>query len=668
MLLIVAGLACSSEPGLPHAEGESLGVARQAATGTTVPPSDCSANDESLEDFSAACKQAMDGIEMPSFDCEGPASVEVPDTGSRPGANNAEFCDRPNVLNHECDPGSRFQVAVDQGDVKIVVHCRRKGNPAGTYNDIAMIAYNQRTGDTCFFQNTLTDMSSDMPSPKDGTQGRWKSPAEVQKVNCVRCHDNGPFIRDPYLTQLKGTPNTEQGRPEHDAIVKAQVNAAITGAIVPGSRDTGWNRTQPYRFVGKNFQKWTAYALSVKDGTISNVCTTCHRLGVSSSRTNSWGSPAFNTTDGTGLVLGLTATADLQARKNPHGLGGPVSPRGRESSPIWMYPTTSVYDAQAEAQARVVSTCANAITTGGTLPAGCSYARFAQGADCLGTSIQIETNGATHSVPSKTPQHVTIPLPTGGDIGFITWTSIHGPFVEQSRRIPLGSVGFDGSFIKIGATQVEAGWEGPPSALPRAGAGGRIDIVTFRDIQGIPDITQCGSTVSQIAALSGEFGLLEAPVDDGRMGIDSLSALIGAVASKGAPGMVPFVGLEEHSSSTWLTRRASRLTPYNDYGPFEAEAWSSGCNGWTPIYEATHVESRGDVVIAPPDRASKSRCFITGIGGDWSTTNAGGTVQSYAEIYYAPNGVHLHVQSAGDPAEPGFMPVSAYASCIQLRP
>ncbi len=68
-------------------------------------------------------------------------------------------------------------------------------------------------------------------------------------------------------------------------------------------------------------------------------------------------------------------------------------------------------------------------------------------------------------------------------------------------------------------------------------------------------------------------------------------------------------------------------------------------------------------MIASADRAARSRCFITGIAGNWTVTSANGTVQPYAEIYYAADGVHLHVASAD-----ARYPVSAYASCIQLRP
>ena len=72
------------------------------------------------------------GEDVPTFDCD--AGTEVPQTHLAGG-----LCDRPNVLNGVCDPGSRFQVLKETNDVAIVGHCRKKGNADHQYGDIAVI-------------------------------------------------------------------------------------------------------------------------------------------------------------------------------------------------------------------------------------------------------------------------------------------------------------------------------------------------------------------------------------------------------------------------------------------------------------------------------------------------------------------------------------------------
>jgi len=99
---------------------------------------------ESLRDYADACFKAT-GVDVPSFDCDDPASTFVPTTHAfdRNGnllsvtesadfvalyaklrANSGGRCDRPDQLNQECDPGSRFRVLVNTPDAFVVAHCR----------------------------------------------------------------------------------------------------------------------------------------------------------------------------------------------------------------------------------------------------------------------------------------------------------------------------------------------------------------------------------------------------------------------------------------------------------------------------------------------------------------------------------------------------------------
>src|SRR5262245_10724967 len=88
------------------------------------------AGDE-LQDYAHQCDLAI-GVTVPDFDCD--AGTEVPGQGSvfsGPSAtclsaSSTVTCDKPNRLNCQCDPGSRFQVLVRSDSAFIVAHCRKE--------------------------------------------------------------------------------------------------------------------------------------------------------------------------------------------------------------------------------------------------------------------------------------------------------------------------------------------------------------------------------------------------------------------------------------------------------------------------------------------------------------------------------------------------------------
>ena len=315
---------------------------------------------DTLTEFAQKCSASI-GVDVPAFNCDdGTLVPETNLTGTYPG----QFCDAPNVLNAVCDPGSRFQVLTQTNEAAIVAHCRKQNNADGFYGDIAVIQYNRINGATCFYQ-ALGILPANVTAPSEGNdpaQGRfpWLDPADTADINCVGCHDDGPFIRSPYLAQLRDEttnrlPGTNDG----------------TG---PWDQRLTWNKTLPYKFVGNDFQTWKVYSVSV-EGTGSG-CIQCHRLGVNSSHgTFSMG--------GTAQVLGLTATATQQAHKNPHSL----------AAPIWMKPGQIEYDSGAENQAFAAAVCATSLVKRANddssalpIPDGCSAVEYGQGDTC--TSIE----------------------------------------------------------------------------------------------------------------------------------------------------------------------------------------------------------------------------------------------------------------------------------------
>jgi hypothetical protein len=363
----------------------SYGCSDQPAPcqGGTLPP-------ETLEQYSLKCNEITE-IDVPEFNCD--KGTIVPEFNQQM-INGELFCDYPNVLNHECDPDSRFQV-IAQNDTSIVVaHCRKKGY-GNNYGDIAVIQYNKRNGATCFYQ-ALGNLRPDVTRPIEGndtSNGKfpWLTPAGTAGLNCHFCHDNGPFVRSPYLAQLRDEPkNRLPGTNETDPVW--------------GSRYT-WNSpsTVPeYHFVGNDFQSWKVYSVTIQDHVKwsdgmphpERQCSTCHRMGLASVNDENGFlvyAPQPNGPDpgtGTSQSFGPIATAISQAHKNPH---GPTSPDGSmdPTSPIWMVPPDSIYyDSEIEQEAFRYRECVTAYVAGAMLPYGCEVVLYGQGDSCPPTSIQ----------------------------------------------------------------------------------------------------------------------------------------------------------------------------------------------------------------------------------------------------------------------------------------
>jgi hypothetical protein len=149
----------------------------------------------------------------------------------------------------------------------------------------------------------------------------------VAGQSCGGCHDNGPFVRSPYLAQVTGA-NALPGSP----------NFLGTDAL-------SFNKTQPYAFVGQEFASWKAFKVEIEN----NRCNDCHRMGVN----NVWAG------HGTALDFGLRATAECK----------PVPPGTTDTceqsknfhsptSPIWMTPGQITFSADNRAAAQAIHDCA----------------------------------------------------------------------------------------------------------------------------------------------------------------------------------------------------------------------------------------------------------------------------------------------------------------------
>ena len=299
-----------------------------------------SAHAETLEAFAQKCDQAI-GVTVPDFNSDDILATEVPTTHFANG-----LCDRPNVLNGQCDPGSRFRVLINTADAYVVAHSRKQGNANGQYGDIAVIQYNKKNGATCFYQGALNlshNGNVKAPSKGVGTPAFWMTPSAIANSGfpCVRCHDNGPIIRSPYLAQITGANK------------------------LPGAGDSSFNSTQPYAFVGSDFAHWKAYKVEVA----GNLCNGCHRMGVNN----------VSSTGGTARSLGIITTNPSQTSKNPHSA----------NSPIWMTPGQVTFSQGNANAALEIKQCADQFQESSPLPntANCKITQFA-GAFKIGFKAQ----------------------------------------------------------------------------------------------------------------------------------------------------------------------------------------------------------------------------------------------------------------------------------------
>ena len=290
---------------------------------------------DTLAEYAAKCDMAT-GIHVPAFNCD--VGTEVPNQDFVGGTST---CNKPNVLNGQCDKGSKFQVLIQTPDAAAVAHCRKVGlPPAGsTYNDIAVIQYNKKNGALCFYQALSNLPGASVAAPSAGQDAwRWISPAGTEAIRCTGCHDNGGFIRSPYLTQLTVPPN-----------------------VLPNSAAGFDNKSSPVKFVGNDYATNRTWSVTTApaSGDTGVACTTCHRLGVN------------NTSQaGTATTFAVTATASSQASKMPHS----------STSPIWMRPGQITYVASAEATAMRFRSCGtgfwagqSATFTNGTPVSGCAF-------------------------------------------------------------------------------------------------------------------------------------------------------------------------------------------------------------------------------------------------------------------------------------------------------
>jgi hypothetical protein len=346
-----------------------------------------------------------------------------------------------------------------------------------------------------------------------------------------------------------------------------------------------------------------------------------------------------------------------------------------------------------------MKSCAAAIANGSP-PSGCNATRIAQGDTCPPPPVVV--NGSTTAGdPTSWKNSGKTPLgQPGGRIGFYYFTTVHGPFYQNSAWDPYMNAppsvaspawdppsqapNFRGTYLRIyseppgqwtvawglDATDIQNNSNTPP---PPGGPGGLVEGVAFDQIDSVPNPGNCGSGYHAVTDPSGNNSPLTTIIDN-PAGVSAaiLAGFIGNVSRGGSPNIrssTAFLRVGDDGGFTVLSQVHGNnpSPPVNQW--FTGESWSNGCASWQASlhYAAHNVHSTGDVLLVPTADVPNSICYIDGVAGDWSkwrSNGNGGSLQPYAQIYIDPaTGYRLKVWPTSDDPDA----VSAFATCVYLR-
>ena len=240
-----------------------------SADPTCTPPDNDIPVPATARAYAALCEEHGLGI-PPTVRCED--GVRVPTTVD--GVEVLESpatCDHTSMLKPSCDVGSKIQRHEGrdaQGnplpDVTWVSFCRAAASTATS--SVQLIGYRETTGATCFFEANETK-DSVLPDrlgrdANNGLTGAMPAHTEAEfdrafippPVQCVECHQNNAFIRNPWL---------------EGARLPEDVDEPVVPALDAAS---------PYYVVGG--ADWDMRTIHIE----GNACLSCHRIGMETDR------------------------------------------------------------------------------------------------------------------------------------------------------------------------------------------------------------------------------------------------------------------------------------------------------------------------------------------------------------------------------------------------
>lgn len=265
-----------------------------------------------LYDYGKQCAQTL-GVEIPKIDCLDPAATLLPITvQGKPVDQMVEECDKPALLTDQkaCIPGARvhrFDQTNARGQkVQTVVFCRRTRTAAAKlqppellthayFQDVGLIQYNTQTHQACWYfmeEDEVGKPSTAIPRPyssswADGAANPeakaaneyWMSAERTNQSHCIKCHDNGVWLRSPFIAQAAGTPNAVPGNPlaQVTHVTVGDLYTDWNGPHLPTSieiDEDAWLKAQP-----ESEQAVYRRKIAAKEVTSAATCTNCHRLG-----------------------------------------------------------------------------------------------------------------------------------------------------------------------------------------------------------------------------------------------------------------------------------------------------------------------------------------------------------------------------------------------------
>ncbi len=268
-----------------------------------------SSEDETLWDYGKECAETL-GVEVPRFNCLDGAEIPVTRNGVRakPG-ERFSTCDKPASGSSGCSPGSRMLKFTDwvtrgtrREEVTTTILCRATAeSPVGTFHDIAIIQHNVTNNKVCWFNSLTSQNATNVPPPftrsverdgNDAANAFWGP--KPTNLNCMSCHNNGLYLRTPWIMQVdgvnKGSFEREGREGENGAYVKKGTNGFDDNKTIGqrgfacsiGKRHRKWNETLPrlMKINSKAFEDAASLGRPVGGETASpGLCTRCHYLG-----------------------------------------------------------------------------------------------------------------------------------------------------------------------------------------------------------------------------------------------------------------------------------------------------------------------------------------------------------------------------------------------------
>jgi len=236
-------------------------------------------------------------------------SVGLPAGTAPASVTTATTCDNPPWLGlgggkGQCVEGARLvKIPTSNTDTEVRVICRRYKPVADfvtnkLYQDVAVVASNAKTGDTCFFQALAGSADLDgtnVPSPmadssntmdvaelRAGKEANkfWLKPEELKftpsptggsELRCVVCHDNDAWMHTPYVDQVKdaNAVPTVKDRGGTDDFDKDKVDTPDPYQLVDLASLPGWPSPVAIR---------TAKVKDDNGNVNDQECTECHRI------------------------------------------------------------------------------------------------------------------------------------------------------------------------------------------------------------------------------------------------------------------------------------------------------------------------------------------------------------------------------------------------------